>query len=117
MILIQDYFQRVKFQNRGAAHTHACLWSAYSIEQMVRNNVILSDMPDPNHEPELFKHVQAHQIHTCNYRCGGQHQLTLFIESSKQYSVLISLHEKQTIEQMKQTNNIVDNKRCVEERS
>ena len=79
MILIQDYFQRVKFQNRGAAHTHTCLWSTYSIEQMIRNNVVRSDMPDPNHEPELFKQVQAHQIHTCNYRCGGQHQLTLFI--------------------------------------
>ena len=68
---IQDYFQRVEFQNRGAAHTHTCLWSTYSIEQMIHNNVIRSDMPDPNYEPELFKHVQAHQIHTCDYRCGG----------------------------------------------
>jgi len=47
---IQDYFQRVEFQNRGAAHTHTCLWSTYSIEQMIHNNVIRSDMPDPNYE-------------------------------------------------------------------
>ena len=37
---IQNYFQRVEFQNRGAAHTHTCLWSTYSIEQMIRNNVM-----------------------------------------------------------------------------
>ena len=43
-----------------------------SVEDMILNNVIRADLPDPNFEPELYEKVFAHQRHTCIPRhCGG----------------------------------------------
>ncbi|GBB97346.1 hypothetical protein RclHR1_29720001 [Rhizophagus clarus] len=36
----------------------------------LRNNVIRADLPDSEKEPELYKLVKTHQIHTCDLRCG-----------------------------------------------
>jgi len=68
---ITDFFDRVEFQNRGAAHTHSCYWTTNSIEVMINNDVIRSTMPDSIHEPELYAAVVANQIHTCNEKCRG----------------------------------------------
>jgi DNA replication protein DnaC len=65
------FFERVEFQNRGAAHTHGVYWTTKSIEEMINNNTIRSDVPDPNLEPELYHLVMTYQIHTCNAKCGG----------------------------------------------
>ena len=37
---------------------------------MINNNTIISDVPDPNLEPELYHLVITYQIHTCNAKCG-----------------------------------------------
>src|SRR5271154_1569708 len=66
------FFERVEFQNRGAAHTHGVYWTTKSIEEMINNNTIRSDIPDPNLESELYHLVMTYQIHTCNAKCGGQ---------------------------------------------
>ncbi len=68
---ILHFFEHVEFQNRGFAHTHGCLWTTKSISDMINDNVIRADLPDPEKEPELYTLVRAHQIHTCDSRCGG----------------------------------------------
>jgi hypothetical protein len=65
------YFERVEFQNRGAAHTHGVYWTTKTIEEMINNNTIRSDVPDPNLEPDLYQLVMTYQIHTCNAKCNG----------------------------------------------
>ncbi|GET03473.1 AAA family ATPase [Rhizophagus clarus] len=68
---ITNFFDRVEFQNRGAAHTHSCYWMTNTIEHMIENDVIRSTIPDPLYEPELYAAVLANQIHTCNSKCQG----------------------------------------------
>jgi PIF1-like helicase/Helitron helicase-like domain at N-terminus len=68
---ILHFFERIEFQNRGSAHTHGCLWTTKSINDMIRDNVVRADLPDPEKEPELYTLVRTHQIHTCDLRCGG----------------------------------------------
>jgi hypothetical protein len=68
---IDHFFERVEFQNRGAAHTHGVYWVSKTIEQMINENLIRSDLPDPNTEPELYAKVKANQIHTCSLKCEG----------------------------------------------
>ena len=66
---ICDYFERVEFQNRGAAHF---TYSTSTINEMISSNQIRSTVPDPEDEPELYAKVRAHQIHTCrSHLCGG----------------------------------------------
>ncbi|RHZ48020.1 hypothetical protein Glove_562g16 [Diversispora epigaea] len=64
-----------QFQNRGAAHTHGVFWTNKTIEEMINENTIRSDIPDPQIEPELYQLVMNYQIHTCNERCGAQRYL------------------------------------------
>ncbi|CAG8763696.1 17521_t:CDS:1, partial [Gigaspora rosea] len=73
---ITNFFDRVEFQNRGAAHTHSCYWTTESIETMIANDVIQSTMPNPLYEPELYAAVSNNQIHTCNEKCRGLNPLT-----------------------------------------
>ena len=69
---LNHFFERVEFQNRGAPHTHTILWVEKSITQMIEENLIRADLPDPNLEPELYQLVLTHQIHTCRSgKCGG----------------------------------------------
>jgi hypothetical protein len=69
---LNHFFERVEFQNRGAAHIHTCLWVSAQINEMITCNVIRADLPDPELEPELYSYVKQHQIHTCSYgKCGG----------------------------------------------
>ncbi|CAJ0908479.1 3670_t:CDS:2 [Entrophospora sp. SA101] len=68
---IDNFFERVEFQNRGAAHTHGVYWVTKTIEKMITENIIRSDLPDPDIEPELYEYVSRHQIHTCSPKCGG----------------------------------------------
>jgi hypothetical protein len=65
------FFERVEFQNRGAAHTHGIYWVSKTIGQMISENLIRSDLPDPNTEPDLYAKVKANQIHTCSSKCNG----------------------------------------------
>ncbi|GES75098.1 Pif1-like helicase domain-containing protein [Rhizophagus clarus] len=69
---LKYFFERIEFQNRGAAHTHGVYWVSKSIEQMIAENIIRSDLPDPITESELYAKVKANQIHTCSIKCGGQ---------------------------------------------
>src|SRR6185312_12822533 len=57
---ICDFFERVEFQNRGAAHLHIVLWTEATINEMISSNQIRSTMPDPENEPELYAKVCAH---------------------------------------------------------
>ena len=69
---ITDFFDRIEFQNRGAAHVHGCYWTTKSIDYMIQNNIIRSDLPDPQQEPELYQKVSTYQIHRCDpFKCGG----------------------------------------------
>jgi hypothetical protein len=68
---LNHFFERVEFQNRGAAHTHGVYWVSKTIEQMINENLIRTDLPDPNTEPELYAKVKANQVHTCSLKCGG----------------------------------------------
>jgi len=68
---INHFFERVEFQNRGAAHTHGVYWTSKGIEQMIAENLIRTDLPNPITEPDLYAKVMANQIHTCNLKCGG----------------------------------------------
>ena len=69
---IAPLFERVEFQNQGAAHTHSCLWVSKTPQEMINEHVIRSDLPDPLSEPELYSLVKKHQIHTCSENhCGG----------------------------------------------
>src|SRR5205823_1884872 len=68
---INHFFERVEFHNRRAAHTHGIYWVSKTIEQMITENIIRSDLPNPITEPELYEKVKANQIHTCNSKCGG----------------------------------------------
>jgi len=69
---IIHFFERFEFQNRGAVHLHGCLWNTMSVCEMINNNIIRCDLPDPDEESELYAKVMAHQIHTCNpTKCGG----------------------------------------------
>jgi len=61
----------VEFQNCDAAYTHSVYWVSKTIEQMINENLIRSDLPDPIAEPDLYAKVKANQIHTCNSKCGG----------------------------------------------
>jgi len=38
---------------------------------MINENLIRSDLPNPNTEPDLYEKVKANQIHTCSSKCGG----------------------------------------------
>ena len=44
---ITNFFDRVEFQNRGAAHTHSCYWTTNTIESMIVNNIIRSTVSNP----------------------------------------------------------------------
>jgi hypothetical protein len=69
---ITEFFDRIEFQNRGAAHTHGCYWTSKPIREMIENNIIRSDLPDPIREPELYQKVQTYQIHRCDpLKCNG----------------------------------------------
>ena len=65
------FFERVEFQNRGAAHTHGVYWTSKPIDQLIAENLIRSDLPNPDTEPELYAKVKANQVHTCSIKCGG----------------------------------------------
>ena len=53
------FFERVDFQNRGAAHTHEVYWVSQTIDQMITENIIRSDLPDPITEFELYEKVKT----------------------------------------------------------
>jgi Helitron helicase-like domain at N-terminus len=66
------YWERDEFQNRGAIHTHGVAWVEKSIEELINLNVIRADVPDPEHEPELYELVMKYQIHQCRpEKCNG----------------------------------------------
>ena len=68
---LTHFFERVEFQNRRAAYTHSIYWVTKTIEQMIAENIIRFDLPNPDIEPELYAKVKANQIHTCNLKCEG----------------------------------------------
>ena len=69
---IKNFFDRIEFQNRGAAHLHGCYWTTLPLQDLLENRLIRADLPDPELEPKLHHAVNTHQIHTCSpAQCGG----------------------------------------------
>jgi hypothetical protein len=69
---IDHFFERIEFQNRGAAHLHGCYWTSTSTSDLLAQHTIRSDLPDPETEPELYHAVIANQIHECKPSlCSG----------------------------------------------
>jgi PIF1-like helicase/Helitron helicase-like domain at N-terminus len=56
---------RHEFQLRQAIHSHMLMWTSKSIQQMIAENFIRADLPDPILEPELHRLVVIHQMHVC----------------------------------------------------
>src|SRR3954462_10042106 len=57
---------------RMMLHIHDLYWTSMSISQLIQDNYIRADMPDPIQEPELFHLVNRYQRHTCRpHLCGG----------------------------------------------
>ncbi|CAG8788315.1 14284_t:CDS:2, partial [Cetraspora pellucida] len=52
------FFDRIEFQNRGAAHLHGVYWTTSNILEMINSNTIRSTLPDSNLEPELYQKVR-----------------------------------------------------------
>ena len=64
--------ERREFQLRAAIHTHSLLWTEKSIDQLITEDFIRADIPDPIEEPLLYHLVIQHQIHQCHQDlCGG----------------------------------------------
>jgi len=67
-----ELIERFEFQLRGAIHSHCLLWCEKSIPQLIRENYIRADIPDPAREPQLYALVMKYQIHQCRVNiCGG----------------------------------------------
>ena len=67
-----DLIERFEFQLRGAIHSHCLLWCEKPTDQLIREDYIYADIPDPIKEPKLHKLVMKYQIHRCqNNICGG----------------------------------------------
>ena len=48
---LNHFFEQVEFQNRRAPHTHLILWIEKNINEMIADNIIRSDLPNPEQEP------------------------------------------------------------------
>jgi hypothetical protein len=67
-----ELIERFEFQLRGAIHSHCLLWTEKPIPQLIRENYIRADIPDPTKEPRLHELVMKYQIHRCRTNiCGG----------------------------------------------
>ena len=56
---IRDFFERIEFQNRGAAHLHIVLWTEATIEEMIASNEIRSTIPNPENKPQRHLHIKC----------------------------------------------------------
>src|SRR2546430_12892168 len=67
---LQEMIERHEFQLRAAIHTHSLLWTQRTIDELIAEDYIRADLPDPILEPELHTLVQQNQIHSCaNHSC------------------------------------------------
>jgi Helitron helicase-like domain at N-terminus len=68
---LRESVMRFEFQLRQAIHTHMLLWIERSMPELIQNNYIRADIPDPIKEKELYDLVITHQIHTYQlHLCG-----------------------------------------------
>lgn len=56
-----------ELQDRGTPHTHFCLWTNNTIEQMIDDNIISCSSNQENEEDRAL--VLKHQIHKCTAYC------------------------------------------------
>jgi hypothetical protein len=69
---LKELIERFEFQLRGAIHSHCLLWTQKSVADMLAENHIRADIPDPEKEPRLYDLVIRYQIHVCKpHICGG----------------------------------------------
>jgi PIF1-like helicase len=69
---LREMVTRMEFQLRGAIHSHLMLWVSKTIPQMIDEKFIRADLPDRDHEPELYDLVVKYQVHDCKpHICGG----------------------------------------------
>lgn len=58
-----------ELQDRGTPHTHFCLWTKNSIEQMISDDIITCSLQE---DPEDQALVLKHQIHKCTAYCNPE---------------------------------------------
>jgi hypothetical protein len=62
----------LEVQERGTPHTHFCLWTRNSIQQMIQDDVITCSSAGATlQQTEL---IQRHQVHNCGPYCDGEYQ-------------------------------------------
>ena len=86
--IINNYFVRREYQQRGAPHMHMKLWAATAPKIGIDNDEVIISyidkyitcrIPDPEREPRLHELVTRFQIHTCTSSC----QKTISRKNSK----------------------------------
>ena len=74
---VVDFFWRVEYQSRGAAHIHALLWTnapvigrqSYEEVKAYIDSVATCSLPDKENSPLLQELVTKFQVHKCNKYC------------------------------------------------
>jgi hypothetical protein len=62
----------LEVQGRGTPHTHFCLWTKSSIEDMISNEIIsCRSVVDDQEQTDL---ITKHQVHNCGSYCAGEYQ-------------------------------------------
>ncbi|CAG8687266.1 20477_t:CDS:2 [Cetraspora pellucida] len=56
------FFDRIEFQNHGAAHLYEVYCTTTSILEIINLNTIRSTLPDPNLEPELYQRRMYYKL-------------------------------------------------------
>ncbi|KAI8596980.1 hypothetical protein EDD21DRAFT_437923, partial [Dissophora ornata] len=59
-----------ELQDRGTPHTHFCIWTTNSIEQMIDDGIISCTLQQENEEDRAL--VLKHQIHKCTAYCKSE---------------------------------------------
>ncbi|OAQ22181.1 hypothetical protein K457DRAFT_39029, partial [Linnemannia elongata AG-77] len=59
-----------ELQDRGTPHTHFCIWTNNSIEQMIDDGIISCTLQQKNEEDRAL--VLKHQIHKCSAYCKSE---------------------------------------------
>ncbi|RHZ53160.1 hypothetical protein Glove_450g4 [Diversispora epigaea] len=67
------HFERDEFQNCSAIYTHGVAWLSKSISELINDNIIRADLPNPETETELYCLVIENNIHHCSLiHCNNQ---------------------------------------------
>ncbi len=68
----EHFFECDEFQNKKTIHTYGFVYTEKKIPELIFLNIIHTDIPDSNTEPELYHLVRIFQVHHCDHRCRSQ---------------------------------------------